>query len=68
MNWQAVSAICALVLAGTGIANYLMLLNIRSAILKVTLELKEWARAEFASAKETERRFDELRARHKETA
>ncbi len=63
MNWQAVSAVAAGCIALAGLANYLMLNEIKVAILRQTDELKDWARAEFAAQRETERRLGDLERR-----
>lgn len=63
MNWQAVAAIAASCVAVAGLANYLLLNQIRIAILQQTDQLKTWAMAEFATEKETDRRLSDLERR-----
>lgn len=63
MNWEAVIAISAATLGVAGGANYWMLNAIKIAILQQTATLKEWATAEFATQKETERRLSALEHR-----
>lgn len=61
-NWQAVSALCAVFVALVAFANYLMLMRIELAITRQTDALKDWARKEFATEKETNRRLAALEA------
>ena len=49
--------ILAIVVAIVGAANYTMLLSIRLAISDNSDKIKEWARTEFAPAKEIDRRL-----------
>ena len=47
MNWEVIHVVLTCILAIAGLINYLMLLSIQLAMVKLMLELKEWARGEF---------------------
>ncbi|MGP0071207.1 MAG: hypothetical protein ACLPWF_04650 [Bryobacteraceae bacterium] len=68
MNWEVIHVVLTVILAVAGLINYLMLLSIQLAMVKLMLELKEWARKEFPSntayemgEEATQRQIDDLK-------
>ncbi|HLG99816.1 MAG TPA: hypothetical protein VKX49_26135 [Bryobacteraceae bacterium] len=60
MNWEALHVVSTLLVAGAGLANYAILLAIKKEIAEAVGAVKEWARAEFVTQREADKRFEAM--------
>lgn len=63
VNWTMIGVFCTATLAVAGLANYIILLQIRNGITNLGSDLREWTHEEFVSKESADQRFGALEGR-----